>query len=314
MKKCIILLLLLVEIHVLWAQAPEGTINDDKLRVRSVPSTGEVLGFLNTGNVVTITSRTVTKQSIDSFNDYWYKINYGTLEGWVYGGYVDIDNSTKGKIPVDNYNGGNGSILEQGKQDDYTWIIRKHIQNDEFHCFENDITVYNTFNRTRKEVGKIQSSKRFSISQVSYIVYDNDDSQMWLKVRTDDFDGWMPFGTYDIYKDNKWTVLNLPELEGTNWTARNLTRYLSSWGNLAVQDRPGTTNSSVMFTIEQEGQNSAKIIAVTEEADGKVGRWVKIEHDDGRTGWISGDKVSLEKGGYKFNTPTDDISWSLCLP
>ena len=68
-----------------------GVINDDKLRVRTEPVTGEVLGHVNKNDRVIIIGKSATKDTIDTFTDYWYKVKFGSTEGWIYGGYVDVE-------------------------------------------------------------------------------------------------------------------------------------------------------------------------------------------------------------------------------
>ncbi len=77
-----------------------GVINDDKLRVRTEPLTGDVLGHVNKKDRVIIIGKSSTKDTIDDYTDYWYKIKFGSTQGWIYGGYVDIEERDKGYIKV----------------------------------------------------------------------------------------------------------------------------------------------------------------------------------------------------------------------
>lgn len=80
-----------LQIEFFFNEKVVGEINDDKLRVRKEPRIGEVLGHVNKGDRVIILGKSENKDTIDNFNDYWYKIMFDGIEGWVYGGYVDIE-------------------------------------------------------------------------------------------------------------------------------------------------------------------------------------------------------------------------------
>ncbi len=68
-----------------------GYVTDNKLRVRAEPRTGETLGHVKKDDRVIILGRSKTKDTIDNLTAYWYKVKFGTSEGWMYGGYVDVE-------------------------------------------------------------------------------------------------------------------------------------------------------------------------------------------------------------------------------
>ncbi|MDC7234307.1 MAG: SH3 domain-containing protein [Spirochaetales bacterium] len=77
-----------------------GTSTTDHLRIRELPylDAGKV-GSLMDGEEVTILSQSAWTESIDSFNQPWYEIDYKGKSYWVYGGYIE---TTADEIPLND--------------------------------------------------------------------------------------------------------------------------------------------------------------------------------------------------------------------
>ena len=64
------------------------------LRVRQEPSSrSEVLQHIRMGVVVEVIARSDREDEIEGQTDYWYRINYEGLKGWVFGIYLAVRDS-----------------------------------------------------------------------------------------------------------------------------------------------------------------------------------------------------------------------------
>ena len=71
-----------------------GLITSSHLRLRTEPSLeSEAVSTLWRGYVLEILSQTPYTEEVEGMNDYWYRISYDGLQGWVFGGYLTIYNS-----------------------------------------------------------------------------------------------------------------------------------------------------------------------------------------------------------------------------
>lgn len=65
--------------------------------------------------------------------------------------------------------------------------------------------------------------------------------------------------------------------------------------------------------IKYEGpQLTYNVVEITEESeiiDGINDRWVKIEYEKGKYGWVFGGYVSVERGGPKYMIPENEIKF-----
>ncbi|MBN1798579.1 MAG: SH3 domain-containing protein [Spirochaetales bacterium] len=71
-----------------------ATVRVDSLRVRTSSSLdAAVVGSLKKNEQVEIIERSASKVTIDGITAYWYKISrlYVGLEGWYFGGYLDVE-------------------------------------------------------------------------------------------------------------------------------------------------------------------------------------------------------------------------------
>lgn len=79
---------------VLSVQTKWGVITSTHLRLRDEPSieSGNPLTtfWRSRGFVLEILSRSDEKMEVEGKEDYWYRIQYDGLYGWVFGGYVEV--------------------------------------------------------------------------------------------------------------------------------------------------------------------------------------------------------------------------------
>lgn len=79
---------------VLHVQTKWGVITSTHLRLRAEPSvesgTPLTTFWRSRGFVLEILSRSDKKMEVEGKEDYWYRIHYDGLYGWVFGGYVDV--------------------------------------------------------------------------------------------------------------------------------------------------------------------------------------------------------------------------------
>ncbi|MBI9102815.1 MAG: SH3 domain-containing protein [Spirochaetales bacterium] len=69
-------------------------ITSSHLRLRSEPSLeSEAVSLLYRGYIMEILSQTPFTEVVEEKDDYWYRISYDGLQGWVFGGYLEIYNS-----------------------------------------------------------------------------------------------------------------------------------------------------------------------------------------------------------------------------
>ena len=73
----------------------EGTVNDNNLRLRDKPGlNGSIPGMLDKGDKVTITERSAKPDQIGNMTSYWYLVRNGSMEGYCYGYFIDLDYSS----------------------------------------------------------------------------------------------------------------------------------------------------------------------------------------------------------------------------
>lgn len=79
---------------VLSIKSRYGVINSSHLRLREKPTLdARAITTLWRGNVLEIVSQGAEKETVEEKLDYWYRINYDGLQGWVFGAYIDLYDS-----------------------------------------------------------------------------------------------------------------------------------------------------------------------------------------------------------------------------
>ena len=68
-----------------------GLITSSHLRLREKPATdAKALSTLWRGSILEILSQTATMENVEGADGYWYRISFDGLQGWVFGGYLEI--------------------------------------------------------------------------------------------------------------------------------------------------------------------------------------------------------------------------------
>ncbi|MFO7849450.1 MAG: SH3 domain-containing protein [Spirochaetia bacterium] len=77
--------------QILSVRSNWAVITGSHLRLREQPSTdSRAVTTLWRGNVLEIISREDLKVQVEGIEDYWYQVAYDGLQGWVFGGYIDL--------------------------------------------------------------------------------------------------------------------------------------------------------------------------------------------------------------------------------
>lgn len=79
---------------VLSVQSSWGVVKSTHLRLRENPSLeSKVITTLWRGGVLEVLSKTDQRETIEGEEDYWYRISFEGLSGWVFGAYLEIFSS-----------------------------------------------------------------------------------------------------------------------------------------------------------------------------------------------------------------------------
>jgi hypothetical protein len=100
MKPCLLIIFLSLSLSI-YAQNPQKIyefdhgkyrILDFPVNIRSQPGlTGSVIGKLELDSEIEIVENTKIKQTIENKTHYWYKINYGNIIGYIWGGLIAVE-------------------------------------------------------------------------------------------------------------------------------------------------------------------------------------------------------------------------------
>lgn len=76
---------------VLSVRSTWAVITGSHLRLRDRATTeSEAITTLWRGNVLEIIARDETKVRVEGKDDYWYRVAYDGLQGWVFGAYIEL--------------------------------------------------------------------------------------------------------------------------------------------------------------------------------------------------------------------------------
>lgn len=74
---------------ILQIQSSWAIITSSHLRLRQEPKTDSpVVTTLWKGNILELLMKSTSEDTVEDETDYWYKISYGGLTGWVFGHYL----------------------------------------------------------------------------------------------------------------------------------------------------------------------------------------------------------------------------------
>jgi len=76
---------------VLTVRTSWAVISSSHLRLRERPTVdSNAVTTLWKNNVLEIISRDESRKSVEGMSDYWYKVAYDGLQGWVFGAYLEL--------------------------------------------------------------------------------------------------------------------------------------------------------------------------------------------------------------------------------
>lgn len=71
-----------------------AVINSSYLRLREYPEQdANLVTTLFKGYVLSVKSKSLELSLVDKKNDFWYRVSYDGLTGWVFGAYLDVFNN-----------------------------------------------------------------------------------------------------------------------------------------------------------------------------------------------------------------------------
>ncbi len=82
---------------VLSIRSTWAVVKSPLLRVRQDPSNqSTVLSHIRLGAIVEVLTKSDKEESLENESDFWYRVDYQGLKGWVFGTYIEIfDSRTK---------------------------------------------------------------------------------------------------------------------------------------------------------------------------------------------------------------------------
>ena len=234
-----------------------------------------------------------------------------------------------------NYNNGNGTIVEQKVEDNKQITIRKHEDRLELFSvvFDEAIRANGVNELVILDKPQINANVVFIIPEYPVVTYINtilfryekslydDKNNSWLYVKTDDGNvGWLYLGiSFDPYEDGTWTFLEKITIQNRIWTVRKFVGSFFVWETLDVRDKPGIIGTNILFKIQNDNHLwlGINILAITEEKDtidGETDYWVKIKDDKNRIGWLFGGYGDVTRGGPKYRIPDASIRFEYAFP
>jgi hypothetical protein len=103
-----------------------GKVKGEDIMVRTKPK-GKYLGVLPDKLVVKILSKSDNQQEIDGENHYWYEVQFGGLQGWSYGKFIEIPKDQK-SLKIDESN----TLLHIYTKNDKINIVKDLVKNRGF--------------------------------------------------------------------------------------------------------------------------------------------------------------------------------------
>jgi hypothetical protein len=149
-------------------------------------------------------------------------------------------------------------------------------------------------------------------SSVLYVVYPHkkNEVQVWIKVTSSKgHEGWLFLGSQDPYQDDNWKYMGKITIGNKTYHLMKYSHWFSINRNEPAYDRPSLVDSKVLWKSERTNDNSQinlePLLITNETYPGEYcdEHWVKVKDSYGRIGWFPGDKLDIERGGFKYLTP-----------
>ena len=212
------------------------------------------------------------------------------------------NNEATSEVQLFYYSGGNGTILSHTIENGNEIIIRRHLQRFRvflgmwFPC-EERLIVFEKPSSNSNTLFQLDDGSYVNTLQVANVVNLLDNSiSNWVKIKDDiGRTGWLDMNTrLDPYRDGNGAFLETIRTGNKEWTVIKVNDPLAvfaSWSTVDIRDKPGLTDSTVIFQWVNENnvRSNVRALAITREVDivnGRSGHWVRIIDNEERVGWI----------------------------
>jgi len=223
------------------------------------------------------------------------------------------------------YGNGNGMVIEEKTEGDIHTVLRKFIENYSAKDYsESDkIELYSEPNRKLLVYSWPKATIGILTSSFLFVSDENlgKNIEAWIKVESSSRnEGWLYIGSRDPYSDNNWSIVGSIILDGKTYHLRKYTSWFSTNYHQPAYDRPNLENSKIIWyakpTIDNSQINLEPLLITEETFQGKYGdeHWVKAKDAYGRIGWFPGDKLDIERGGFKYHTPENLVKYAFWEP
>ena len=92
---------------ILQIQSSWAVINSSHLRLRQDPKTDSpIITTLWKGNVLEILMKSTARETVEDQIDYWYKVSFSGLTGWVFGSYLGFYSTKEEALQASAANAG----------------------------------------------------------------------------------------------------------------------------------------------------------------------------------------------------------------
>jgi hypothetical protein len=219
------------------------------------------------------------------------------------------------------YDGGNGTVIDKKengarveilRQFDQTFLAKDYRESDERNLYSN---------HDRKSIVysfKKDSDEKFVSSQL-WVSMDasGKNVECWIEVTTTSNNvGWLFVGNQDPYEDGNWLSIGTITIGEKTLHLRKYTHWFSTNRGERAYDRPSLEGATVVWRAERTKENdqiNLTPLEITEETfPGKYWseHWVKVKDSYGRIGWLPGDSLSIERGGFMYLSPENIVKYA----
>ena len=226
---------------------------------------------------------------------------------------------------ANEYNNGNGTILDQYVESGYSIVIRRQEQRFSISPYGGSVIAYEGPNENTQEVFRLNDGDYINTLQLAHIRnLSTNEVSNWIKIIDDNNRiGWLKLELGgDLYRDDIWTILEVITINDSTWTIRKMDGGLIFYSYntpIGIRDTPGYQGTEILFQLEPPNEGvEVTILAIAEEAvisnDRYTEYWIKIKDDQNRIGWVLGSYGSRDMGGPKYNMPHLWIEWLFNTP
>jgi hypothetical protein len=220
-----------------------------------------------------------------------------------------------------NYENGNGTILDVFVENGKKIEIRRHESRFAIYPY-GEITAFSRPYTDSDRLFRLKDGDYVNTLEVACVINISDNLESnWVKIINDNNQsGWLDMNdTWGPYKNGNGAFVERIIVKDREWTIIKLNSGFSYWGTVNVHDKPGITDSTIVFKLINENMQqfsitSSEITRESDTIDGITDYWVKIKDEQGRTGWVFGGYITVERGGPKYHTPENDVEFRFNLP